>query len=303
MIQYLFGDDTFTARKNIHDQAVTSSAAIRWVDKEEGENASLEELFDSGKGSLLGSMVVVIQDPSLYPEEVRERILAACEGSYSGNVILWDRNVDKRLAFHKKVKGMVASKEMQQPKTEDDMGRWISSYAPDIPVDAVRELVLRVGCDIWSATNEIDKLRTLPVPIQASDVARLVAQRDTSYSSAFPLLDAIIRKQKTTAVRMLNEMLLSGASERFILAMLAYQFRLFLGVKIGKERGESVLGIEAKTDLSYGAIQKGIQAVSRLSVDAISELLQRIAATEKSLVTTTMDPRSIVTMLIIGLCR
>jgi DNA polymerase III delta subunit len=303
MIQYVFGDDTFTARKNIHEQAEALHATIRWVDKEDSESSSIEELFDSAKGSLLGNMFVVLQDPSSYSEEVRDRILATCEGTYSGNVLLWDRSVDKRLTFYKKIKALVPSKEMAAPADEEAMAKWATTYAPDIPLPAMYELISRVGCDVWSVANEIDKLRVLDSPVEATHVQEVVAQRDTSYSSAFPLLDAIVRKQKVSAVAQLNELLDGGASERFVLAMLAYQFRLFLGIKMGQASGESVSGIQKKTGLHPVSIQKGMAVASRLSVDVISDVLNRIAATEKSLVTTTMDPRSIVTMLVIGLCR
>jgi len=303
MIQYFFGDDTFTARKRIHEQAAGISAPVRWVDKEDGERESIESLFDAGTGSLLGSVVVVIQDPSLYCEEVRDRILAKCEGSYTGNVLLWDRVVDKRLAFHKKIKQLVSTTEMLQPTTEDAMAGWVASYAPDISRDVILELVARVGCDIWATVSEIEKLRVLPHPLEVSDVVRIVAQRETSYTSAFPLLDAIVRKQRSAAVSILGEMLSIGSSERFILAMLSYQFRLFLYCKVGKDAGESMVTIHEKTGMHSIAIQKAMPMVSRLSVSVISEILGKIAATEKSLITTTMDDRSIVTMLIIGLCR
>lgn len=303
MIQYLFGDDTFTARKSIHEQADALAATLRFVDKEESESASVEELFEFGKGSLLGNMFVVLQDPSLYSEEVRNRILSRCEEAYSGNLVLWDRSVDKRLTFHKKIKKMVPSKEVATPADEESMVKWAAAYAPDMSVPVLRALVSRVGCDVWAVASEIDKLRVAEPAVQPADVPELVAQRDTSSSSAFPLLDAIVRKQKVSAVAQLNELLDGGASERFVLAMLAYQFRLFLGIKMGQESGEGISSIEKKTGLKAYSIQKGMAVASRLSIDVISDVLNRIAVTEKSLVTTMMDPRSIVTMLVIGLCR
>lgn len=303
MIQYLFGDDTFTARKSIHEQADALRATIRFVDKDGSENTSIEELFDSAKGSLLGNVVVVLQDPSSYTEEMREHILSRCEKEYSGNVLLWDRSVDKRLTFYKKIKQLVPFREIASPRDEEAMVKWASAYAPDITIPVLHELVSRVGCDVWAVANEIDKVRVLEPSAEVADVREVVAQRDTASASAFPLLDAIVRKQKVSAVTLLNELLDGGASERFVLAMLAYQFRLFLGVKMGQDSGKNISSISKKTGLHPVAIQKGISVASRLSVDVISEILNRIAATEKSLVTTTMDPRSIVTMLIIGLCR
>ncbi|MDA1168929.1 MAG: hypothetical protein O3A36_01165 [bacterium] len=303
MIEYIFGDDTFTARKKIHEQARSNSAAIRFVDKENIQSDSLEDIFNFAKGSLFGNVLLVIEDPSLFPEDVRERILEYCEKTKTGNIILWDKGVDKRLTFYKKIKQLVSSQELQQPKSEDAMTAWIMKYAPEISRDVSREVVSRIGFDVWAGANEADKLRALPHAVQVSDIIEFVAQRDTAFATAFPLLDAIVRKQQVLAIRLLTEMLDDGASERFILAMLAYQFRLFLAVRMGKDSGQAVESIHQKTGFHPIAIQKAMQGASRLSVATISEIMSRISMVEKSLITTTMDPRSIVTMLIVGLCR
>lgn len=302
MIQYLFGDDTFTARKKIHEESQNLAARIRFVDKEDVVRESVEGLFDHSRGSLLGRTLVVLQDPSSYPEEVRDRILAHCDKAYSGNVVLWDRNVDKRLTFYKKVKQLVLSEEFQQPKTEDAMVAWVTAYAPEIPRSVLAELIARVGCDVWAAVSEIDKLQVLSQS-EKTDALQYVPQRAVGSATAFPLLDAIVRKQQQLALRLLGEMLDDGASERFILAMLAYQFRLFLSVRIGKDANEPLSAIHEKTGFHSVAIQKAMPGVAHLDVSMISEILSKIAAAEKSLITTTMDARSIVTMLIIGLCR
>lgn len=303
MIEYLFGDDTFSARKKIHEKARGISAAIRWVDKESIQNDSLEDTFNFAKGSLFGSVLLVIEDPSSYPEDVRDQILAKCTDAATGNIVIWDKSVDKRLTFFKKIQKIVASEELQQPKTEDSMVFWIMEYAPEISREAAQELVSRVGFDVWAAASEADKMRALPDAVRVSDVTQYVAQRDTANSTAFPLLNAIILKQQALALRLLTELLNEGASERFILAMLAYQFRLFLAIRMGKDSGQPVTTIHTKTGFHPIAIQKAMQGASRLSVATISEIISRIAMVEKSLNTTTMDPRSIVTMLIVGVSR
>ncbi len=303
MIEYIFGDDTFAARKRIHEYARSVSAQVHFVDKERIQSDSLEDIFNLAKGSLFGNILLVLEDPSVYSEDVREGILLYLEKTKTGNIILWDRSVDKRLTFYKKMKQLVSAKEYQQPKTEDAMISWIMDYAPGLSRDVCRALVAKTGFDVWAAASEVDKLLALPRAVQVSDVHELVVQRDTAVATAFPLLDAIVRKQQVLAVRLLSEMLDDGASERFILAMLAYQFRLFLAVRMGKDAGQSVESIHKKTHFHPIAIGKAMQGASRLSVPTISEIMSKISAVEKSLITTTMDARSIVTMLIIGLCR
>lgn len=125
-------------------------------------------------------------------------------------------------------------------------------------------------------------------------------QEDTS---AFPLLQAIVAKKQQDAVRILTALIASGSSERFILSLLAYQFRLFLAVRIGRERGADVSTIHRATTFHPVAIQKAMPHASRMSLTAIEDALVRIGTTEKTINTSSMDPRSMVTMLVMALSK
>ncbi len=309
MIEYIFGDDTLTGRGVIKERARALRANIHWVEKEDVERASVESILDSANGSLFGAVVVVFRDPSTYSEDVQKAIFTKIERPVSGNVVLWDPLVDKRLAFYKKIKQLAAVSEYSQPKKDEDMVRWTSSYIQEyrkdlrIGIQAIRELVRRVGCDVWGVASELDKLSMLSSPIEIADIIRMVPQREHGYESAFPLLEAIVQKRSQRAIDILADMQREGATERFILAMLTYQFRLFLAVRMGKDSRSTVDDVHKKTGLHPIAIQKAMAIASTLPTAVISDVLARIAASEKSLITTTMDGKSIVTMLILGLCR
>lgn len=122
-------------------------------------------------------------------------------------------------------------------------------------------------------------------------------------TSAFPLLQAIVAKRQQDAVRMVAALIAGGSSERFILSMLAYQFRLFLAVRIGRERGADVSTIHRATTFHPVAIQKAMPHASRMSLPAIEDALVRIGITEKTINASSMDPRSMVTMLVMALCK
>lgn len=310
MIAYLFGDDTFTGRNIITQRALSSRAQIRWVDREEAEKTPVENLMDAGKGSLLGNVIVVMRNPSSYPEDVRDALLESCDASYTGNVILWDTEFDARTSFHKRMRRLSDSQGVYQPRDEREMAHWALRYAQDqegdlakIAPQIIRAIVRKVGLDVWAIVQELHKLEVLPLETLSSEVDNIVPDRDSGFESAFPLLQAIVSKQKHTALSVLRNMFVSGASEEFILAMLSYQFRLFLAIRMGKDAGESFSAVHQKTNLHPTAIAKAAPFVARLSVSAIGEVLAKIAAAEKSLHTKSMDGQSIVTMLIIGLTR
>ena len=310
MIAYLFGDDTFTGRNIINQRALSSRAQVRWVDREEAEKTPLEHFMDAGKGSLLGNVIVVMRNPSSYSEEIRDALLEACSSSYAGNVILWDTEFDARTSFHKRMKRLKESEGVYQPKDENGMVHWALRYAEEqgedfgkIEPQVIRAVVRKVGFDVWATVQELHKIAMLPPETLSSEVDNAVPDRDNGFESAFPLLQAIVSKQRHAALSILQNMLVSGASEEFILAMLSYQFRLFLAIRMGKDGGESFSAVHQKTKLHPTAIAKAAPFASRLSVSAIGEALARIAAAEKSLHTKSMDGQSIITMLIIGLTR
>lgn len=309
MIEYLFGTDTVTARRLIADKASVIPATIRWVDAELfNQEESVESILDSSRGALLGGVMVVFRDPASYPEDIRNSLLEACKRG-SGDIILWDREVDGRSSFHKKIKKIVPTHMFSQPRYEDEMIRWVSLYiqtlAPGISIqkDAIEELVRRVGLDVWSVSGEIEKLRVIQGEITRLHIVQLIPMRNHSHESAFPLLEAIVQKQMMRAITILEGMQQDGATDRFILAMLAYQFRLFLAICVGREQGNSPIDIAKRTGLHPVAIQKAMRVASRLSSSVVVDVLTRIAAAERSLAIKGMDGASLVTMLVVSLAR
>ena len=121
-------------------------------------------------------------------------------------------------------------------------------------------------------------------------------------ASAFPLLEAISVKNSKASIGLLHTMIASGSSERFILSMIAYQYRLLLAIRMGIDQNMNSINISKLSKLHPIAIQKTMPIARRFSVPAIQDALLRIAGTERSMNTKkTMDERSIVTMLISSL--
>lgn len=310
MIQYFFGDDTITARERIAAFAKEEDAQIRWVDKDDIADDSLESILDIAQNSLFGKVVAVFRDPSTFPEHTRAELLAFAEKrSFVGEIIVWDRTIpDARLSFTKKMKKAAHCEAFLQPNDEHSMVAWGAAYAKKQYSDMqcspaiLTEIVRRVGNDVSALASEVAKCSVLVSPT-LEDITRIVPERGQQETSAFPLLEAIITKRAQDAVRILGKLIDGGSSERFILSMLAYQFRLFLAVRIGRERGVDISIIHRATAFHPVAIQKAMPVVSRISLSAITEALVRIGATEKSINTSSMDPRSMVTMLVVALSR
>lgn len=310
MIQYFFGDDTITARWRIAALAEKEHAQIRFVDKEDMGEMSLQSLLDASHNSLFGKTIVVLRDVSGFPEDIRSELLTLAEqGAISHELIAWDRTMpDARLTFTKKIKKTVQCEGFIQPKDPQGMALWAAGYAKRGYADTtfspgvLAEIVRRVGQDVNAVASEVAKCSVL-ASVTADDIARIVPQRAEQDTSAFPLLEAIITHRSKDALRILGNIIDGGASERFVLSMLAYQFRLFLAVRIGREKNADASAIHRATGFHPIAIQKTMPVVSRMPLAAITDALVRIGATEKMINTSSMDPRSMVTMLVLALAR
>ncbi len=313
MVRYFFGEDIVTARERIAALAQSMQAQLRFVDEKDILDASLEEITDHAKGSLFGISILIFRDPISYTDHIREKFAEYIASSDSAELLFWERgNPDARSSLHKLLKKNAEVEQFQNIADMQQGLKWIMSYiathvnSADAHVtmsrDAMMLLLQRVGFDTFSLTSELQKLLAYTVSISREDVDRIVPERLVGESSAFPLLDAISVKNNKAAIGLLNKMIASGASERFILSMIAYQYRLLLAIRIGIEQSMDPMQISKLSKLHPIAIQKTLPIARRLSLSAIHDSLLRIVGTERSMNTnTTMDPRSIVTMLVSSL--
>ncbi|HSX25338.1 MAG TPA: hypothetical protein VLG69_05210 [Candidatus Andersenbacteria bacterium] len=311
MIRYFFGEDVLTTRGRITALAQSLQAQLRFVDESNILSSSLEVIVDQAKGSLFGKALLIFRDPLSYHQDIRDQLVEYVESSHSGEIIFWERgNPDARSSLHKLFKKS-AEVEQFQNITDIQQGlKWITKYISEhrdntdtmISRDAAMLLLQRVGFDTFSLASEIQKLLAYHIPISREDVENIVPERALDAVSAFPLLDAISVKNSKAAIALLVRMIAGGASERFILSMIAYQYRLLLAVRIGLDERMDSMQIAKLSKLHPIAIQKTIPLAKRFSLSAIHDALLRIAGTERSMNTNkTMDDRSIVTMLVSSL--
>ncbi len=311
MIRYFFGEDTRTARAEITAYANKSHAQVRFVDEDDIKKSSIESVFDSAKGSLFGASFLVFRDPLAYSEPIRTQILDYLTPErMKADSIFWQRGgVDARSAMHKFLKKNAGVEQFPAIGDIRQGVQWVRAYMQEdgmqsdaMHQDAIMLLLQRVGFDTYALVSELQKLAAYKDVITKEDVEKIVPERSGAVASAFPLLEAITAKRPAIATGILQKMIEDGASERFIASMIAYQFRLFLAVRIGIDGSESASVISKQSKLHPIAVQKAMPMVRRLSIPAIQDALVRIAGVERSMNSNkTMDPRSIVTMLVVSL--
>ncbi len=99
---------------------------------------------------------------------------------------------------------------------------------------ALDHLIALVGADLWHLETEVQKLANYARGrmVTMEDVRLLVKGKYNE--DIFALMDALGRRDKKTALALMNDQLNSGANEMYLLTMLVRQFRLLRQVKIYK---------------------------------------------------------------------
>lgn len=139
---------------------------------------------------------------------------------------------------------------------------------------ALTNLIQAAGSDLYRLKNEIDKLANYKKLITEKDVAEMVTP--DFHSDIFAVIDAIAKKDKKSALKILNEHIENGESEIYLLTMIVYQFRNLLRVKSLVEEKLNADSIAKKTGLHPFVVKKSLFAAQLFSLDELKNIYRRL---------------------------
>ena len=166
---------------------------------------------------------------------------------------------------------------------------------------AVTVLADRVGNDLWQLNSELDKLVAYRAggTITAADVEMLV---QTAFDDdVFKLTDAIGRRQKALALRLLTDQLQSGTSPTQLLASITWQFRNLLLVKLLlNEPGPSQSRRAQPLGLHPFVVKKTTAQASRYQLDDLKKIYSRLSNIEHKIKTSRAAPEVLLNLLVVA---
>lgn len=137
----------------------------------------------------------------------------------------------------------------------DELIRWVEQRVAlqsknGISKKAVDLMVRLVGNDLWTMSNEIDKvvLFTGGRSIEEADVKAVVSHAQEA--NIFNMIDAIMESRVSVAQELLQELFIQGMEPAYILVMLARQVRIIFQVREMRDRGLSRGVIQTKLGLT-----------------------------------------------------
>ncbi len=194
-----------------------------------------------------------------------------------------------------------------------DTASWIKNRfkekGGDISLKAAQELSSLVGSELWQAENEIDKLinykkGSLPqltddqekVNIEIEEVQLLV--KGSFDENIFALTDAISARNRSLALKLLEEQYEAGLTDSYLISMVIRQTGILLSIRQALDSGMSSRQIISELKLHPFVIQKGIGQVRNFSLETLKRMLAKLVEIDKDMKTGKGDARTLLNVLL-----
>lgn len=246
MLFFYYGEDSFRARQKIQaiiqkfqEKIDPSGHNIQELD---GEILQADDFFQavSVVGFLAEKKLIIIKNifdnPRLKDwQEVLLNFLKKQQNTTEENyLVFWQvGSPDGRSKLYKylsELKFVEEFKNLNPSQLVAWIKKQVSSLSKNISDEAVTLLISYVGNNLWQIHQEINKLANFAEKnITEADVKTLVQAKIDE--NIFNLVDALGRKDKALALKLIENQLDSGVNHQYILAMINRQFRLLIKAK------------------------------------------------------------------------
>ncbi len=150
-----------------------------------------------------------------------------------------------------------------------------------IDYKASQILVARLGSDLWSLHNELNKLisyQSSAEPdnktISAATVLALV--QNQTEEKIFALTDALSNKNKALALKLLEEQLRQEVNEVYLTTMLMRQVKILLAVRSGLDNGLDSKAIGRLMKIHPYVLQKSLTQASHFNLGSLKTMLSAL---------------------------
>jgi DNA polymerase-3 subunit delta len=297
MIIFLYGPDTFRSHRFLKDmkkkfisEIDAQSQSITEID---GSTATIQKISEQiNTGSLfVKKRLIIIQDIF---QNKKEKIFAELADylkkftSGDDNIIIFrDEAINPQNKSLKTDTKKLFSWLLKQPYTQEFkildntqlmsfIKKEASRYQKNITAPAASLLISLTGPDTWLIAGEIKKLSDRN---NEGEISKEIIQEMVTGSfdeNIFAFTDALSTKNRSLAIRLLEEQYAAGLSDEYLLTMLIRQFKILLRVKSSLEHSSSSQDLSTKLQLHPFIIKKSISQCRNFSLPDLKNYLNRL---------------------------
>lgn len=315
MIIFLYGEDTFRSKQKLQEiieeykKVHKNGFNLAIMDC---QNAGFENLKrELETVSMFKEKKLIILKGALLNAEFEKPLL-----DYKNNllkdktdtvVFFEDGKADSRKSFFKFLEKNSKSQEFKLLSSLQLLAfakKEFGKHGVKIQKEALNQLVIFCGNDLWRLANEIIKLAAFKIrdenqEIDLADVEQMV--NSEIETDIFKTIDAIARKNKKQALGLLHRHLEDGDSVPYLLSMINFQFRNLLLIKDLLEKGTQYHLIAQKSGIHPFVVRKSYELCEKFALSEIKKIYQRIFQADLNIKTGKTEPQTALDMLISGI--
>ena len=307
MLILLYGEDDFRSRQKLNeitkeyqDKHKTGLNLVRFRENNFDfnkirQNIESVSMFDEKKLIILENVLenkIFFEDFSKYVKKNK------LKDSQDIIVVIYQKGKLPSIVIKKQANMSEEFKLLQ----ETEIINWLKKEARknkiNINYGALVKLVSYIGNDLWQLDNELNKLNSYKNNklINEEDIDILVnAKIDTNI---FKTLDALARRDKKTAFKLLHEHLEQGENEIYLFSMFIYQVRTLIKLKDLIEKGTTYYDLAKKSKLHPFVVKKSSEQLRNFSLEQLKKIYQYLLNIELGIKKGRLDGRTALDLLI-----
>lgn len=329
MIIFLYGSDTYRSRAKLNE------LKNKFIKEVNPDGSSLVEL--SGEKTDLANLRGAISSPSLFARKrmiIVENIFLnksknlldealnyfAYQDKKDGQtkneniIIFWDDIDEKEKAKNKLFKFLVKQQYAQNFKTfsNTEASSWIRVEAKkrgvDLKTQAAFKLTSLFGGDLWSLSNELNKLISFKkaqnpglldeniIRIEVEDVDNLSHGR--ADANIFAFIDALSNKNKSLVLELMENEIEAGSASIYLIHMFVRQFRILMQVKELQEEGASSKKIISNLKLHPYVLKKAEMQARKFNLDDLKKIFSELVLIDREIKTGKTDFKTALSLFV-----
>ena len=315
MIIFLYGEDTFRSKQKLQEivaeykKVHKNGLNLTTIDCQEADFEDFKREIET-VSMFKEKKLIILKNALLNPQF--EKPLLDYKNSLlknKGNTIVFfeDGKADSRKSFFKFLEKNSKSQEFK-PLADLQLLTFAKKEfgKQDVKIqnEALEQLVIFCGNDLWRLANEIKKLVAFKIAetnpeVGLKDVEQMV--NSEIEADIFKTIDAIAQKNKKQALGLLHQHLADGDSVPYLLTMINFQFRNLLIIKDLLEKRTPYHLIAPKAGLHPFVVRKNYELCQRFTLPEIKKIFQKIFQADLNIKTGKVEPPTALDLLITGI--
>jgi DNA polymerase-3 subunit delta len=316
MIYLLCGEDNFQSRQRINKikedfiKQDPSKINLATFDIEDVEYKSIKEAIQAQPFLAKSRLIIVNNLISKGYKNIQEKFYDLIDNKEipeSNEIILFESGkVKKNIRLYKIIKKLGKIEEFN-PLFGYQLNKWIEDEFKNkggkIGNGAISKLAAFVGNDLNQLNCEIDKLIVYKGDEEIIEKDIDLQVRAKLDDNIFNFVDALGRKDKSTALKLLHEQMEQGQNEIYLLTMISYQLRNLITIKSLSDLGVNQSEVAQKSKLHPYVVQKTMSQINSFDLEKLKVMYHDLLEADISFKTGgAFNKKLLLDMLVMKFC-